>query len=142
MGNNYQSLTDTHSEIEQLRRENRKLKNELFALKNEVSPYWDVVTVLRFRWYLPGDDVHFEGHAIVKLKGENYKPDENGFPYDDQGACEVQILVCFRHEGGKVFPWQPYGKDFDKLITPALDIAAIEAYDNPPGLAVVFPGEK
>ena len=139
MGTTY--YTD-ETELQIIKRELRKVKHELQTLKNEVSAYWDVVTVLRFRWYLPGtDDVHFEGDAIVKLKGENYKPDENGFPYDDQGACEVQILVCFRHEGGKVFPWQPYGKDFDKLITPALDIAAIEAYDNPPGLAVVFPGE-
>ncbi len=122
------------NQVDELKRENRKLQIKINAYELKEKKSWDVVTVLRFRWFVPGeDDVCFEGEATVKLRGESSI---------DEGDSYVFIRRCFKHDHGAIFTWNPYSRDYDKALTSALERAAIDAFYNPPGLAVVFRGEQ
>lgn len=135
MGTTYYTA---ETELQLLKRELRKAKYELQTLKNEVSAYWQAVKVVRFLWMLPGsDDVEFFGEAIVKAA--NVQQDENGFFSE---ASDVQIITCFRHEGNLTVTWNPYGRDYDELITEALQEAALNAFHFKHASEILFPGEK
>ena len=130
------------NQVDELKRENRKLQIKINAYELQEKRTWDVVAVLRFRWFMQGeDDVCFEGEATVKLRGESSRADEYGVSIDE-GDSYVFIRRCFKHDNGAIFTWNPYSRDYDKALTSALERAAIDAFYSPPSLAVVFPGEQ
>lgn len=139
MGNKY--YTD-ESELALIKREWQKVKYELQTLRNEQSAYWKHIKVVRFLWMLPGsNDVEFFGEAIVKVS--NLQDDDNGVRTE---TSDVQIITCFRREPigeGKALTtsWNPYGRDYDRLLTDALQEAALNAFYNNHASEITFPGE-
>ncbi len=100
----------------------------------------ETIEEVRFRHWI-SDDTCLEGEAKVVVYHGSHNIDEFGQYDGDDYEADIECLyVC--KEGGNAKPVDMRTIYSNPKLYRAIKDTAIEAIDFPPGIPVIFPGEK